>query len=240
VFDHVTIRVSDRPASERFYATLLDVLGRPKTHDGGDVDEWDDFSLLEDGPPTKGLHIGFRAPSREHVDEFWRLGVGAGCRDDGPPGLRPQYGPEYYGAFVLDPEGNSVEAVHRDGMRRDGTVDHLWIRVADLPQAKQFYETIAPYAGFRLRADLPDRAHFGAGNGAFAVVDGAPAENVHMAFPAATDAAVDAFHRAATQAGYADNGPPGERSAYHRGYYAAFVLDPDGNNIELVNHHRER
>jgi hypothetical protein len=57
-----------------------------------------------------------------------------------------------------------------------------------------------------------------------------------MAFPAADHAAVDAFHRTATGAGYRDNGGPGERPQYHPGYYGAFVLDPDGNNIEAVFH----
>jgi catechol 2,3-dioxygenase-like lactoylglutathione lyase family enzyme len=52
------------------------------------------------------------------------------------------------------------------------------------------------------------------------------------------DATVQAFHAAATGAGYRDNGAPGERPPYHPGYYSAFVLDPDGNNIEVVNHHR--
>ena len=56
--------------------------------------------------------------------------------------------------------------------------------------------------------------------------------------PAAENATVDAFHRAATGAGYRDNGAPGERPVYHAGYYGAFVLDPDGNNIELVCHNR--
>jgi catechol 2,3-dioxygenase-like lactoylglutathione lyase family enzyme len=238
VFDHVTIRASDRGASERFYAALLEVLGHAKTHDGGDFDEWDDFSLAAGGPPTRGLHVGFRAPSRAHVDEFWRVGVEAGYRDDGPPGPRPQYSPDYYGSFLLDPDGNSAEAVHHGRMGRSGTIDHLWIRVGDVEEAKRFYETIAPYAGFALRSDLGDRAHFGAGKGSFAVLDGPPAEHVHLAFPAGTDEAVDAFHRAATQAGYTDNGPPGERPVYHAGYYAAYVLDPDGNNVELVHHHR--
>jgi catechol 2,3-dioxygenase-like lactoylglutathione lyase family enzyme len=238
VFDHVTIRVSDRGASERFYATLLDVLGHAKTQDGGEFDEWDDFSLVADGPSTQGLHIGFRAPSRGHVDEFWRVGVEAGYRDDGRPGRRPEYSSDYYGAFLLDPDGNSAEAVHHGNVRGDGTIDHLWIRVADLEQAKRFYETIAPHAGFALRSELPDRAQFGAGNGSFSVVDGPPAENVHLAFRVQTDGVVDAFHLAATRAGYRDNGAPGERPAYHPGYYAAYVLDPDGNNVELVNHHR--
>jgi catechol 2,3-dioxygenase-like lactoylglutathione lyase family enzyme len=59
-----------------------------------------------------------------------------------------------------------------------------------------------------------------------------------MAFPVPDNAAVEAFHRAAVEAGYRDNGPPAERPVYHEGYYAAFVLDPDGNNVELVNHNR--
>jgi predicted lactoylglutathione lyase len=59
-----------------------------------------------------------------------------------------------------------------------------------------------------------------------------------MAFPASSNEAVDAFHLAATEAGYRDNGQPGERSVYHPGYYSAYVLDPDGHNIELVNHNR--
>jgi catechol 2,3-dioxygenase-like lactoylglutathione lyase family enzyme len=65
-----------------------------------------------------------------------------------------------------------------------------------------------------------------------------PTEHVHMAFGASDDATVDAFHQAATEAGYHDNGPPGERAVYHPGYYGAFVLDPDGNNVEVVNHNR--
>jgi len=65
-----------------------------------------------------------------------------------------------------------------------------------------------------------------------------PTEHVHIAFGAGTNEAVDAFHRAAIDAGYTDNGAPGERAAYHPGYYGAFVLDPDGHNIEAVNHNR--
>jgi catechol 2,3-dioxygenase-like lactoylglutathione lyase family enzyme len=59
-----------------------------------------------------------------------------------------------------------------------------------------------------------------------------------MAFPTHDDADVQRFHDAAANAGYRSNGGPGERPRYHPGYYSAFVLDPDGNNIELVNHHR--
>jgi catechol 2,3-dioxygenase-like lactoylglutathione lyase family enzyme len=61
---------------------------------------------------------------------------------------------------------------------------------------------------------------------------------VHIAFPAGDNAVVDAFHRAATEAGYRDNGAPGERSVYPAGYYGAYVLDPGGNNVEVVSHNR--
>jgi catechol 2,3-dioxygenase-like lactoylglutathione lyase family enzyme len=64
---------------------------------------------------------------------------------------------------------------------------------------------------------------------------GSPTENLHVAFEATDNATVDAFHRELTAAGYRDNGRPGERD-YHPGYYGAFVLDPDGNNAEVVNH----
>ena len=238
----MTIRVSDRAASEAFYRTVLGTLGIEQTYSGDDFPEWNDFSLAaasDDKPVTHGLHIGFVAPSREHVDEFWRTGTAAGYRDDGSPGARPQYSETYYGAFLLDPDGNSAEAVHHGFLRRGG-VDHLWIRVADVSAARAFYETVAPHAGFRFvrQRQESERAQFAGEGGSFSVVAGTPTENLHVAFPADDDEAVRRFHAAATAAGYRDNGAPGERPVYHLGYYGAFVLDPDGNNVEVVNHNR--
>jgi catechol 2,3-dioxygenase-like lactoylglutathione lyase family enzyme len=240
VFDHITIRASDPEASERFYATVLRTLAIEQTYSGEHGAEWDDFSLgpaSAEKPVTRRLHIAFVAPSRAHVDEFWCVGTEAGYRDDGAPGPRPRYRHDYYGSFLLDPDGNSAEAVHHGAMRGGG-IDHLWIRVADVTAAKRFYETIAPYAGLRLHDDTPDRVRFVGEEASFSLVAGMPTEHVHMAFPAGENAAVDAFHRAATESGYRDNGAPGERPIYHAGYYGAFVLDPDGNNIEVVNHNR--
>ena len=88
-------------------------------------------------------------------------------------------------------------------------------------------------------SELADRTNFACISGSFSVVaEAEPSENVHLAFASADDETVDRFHRAATAAGYRDNGAPGERAGYHEGYYAAFVLDPDGNNVEVVNHNR--
>jgi len=241
VFDHVTIRVSDLEASERFYGAVLPVLGVEQTH-SGDWFEWDDLSLAAataEQPVTRGLHIGFAARSPAVVDEFWRVGIDAGFTDDGPPGPRPQYGGDYYGGFLLDPDGNSVEAAHRGSLRGEGRIDHLWIRVADVAASTRFYELVASFAGFRAQ-QRPDRAQFSGDPGSFSLLsDERPrTEHFHLAFPAAENATVDAFHAAALEAGYRDNGAPGERPVYHEGYYGAFVLDPDGNNVELVNHNR--
>jgi catechol 2,3-dioxygenase-like lactoylglutathione lyase family enzyme len=242
VFDHVTIRVADRDAAQRFYDTVLGTLGIETTYDGDEFVEWDDYSLMlasEGKPVTRRLHVGFPAPSREHVDEFWRVGVEAGYRSDGEPGPRPQYGEDYYGGFLLDPDGNSAEAVHyADNLRDDGTVDHLWIRVADVAASTRFYELVAPFGRFELRHDSPERAQFVGGTASFSLVTGEPTKNVHLAFPSGQNSVVDQFHAALTGAGYRDDGAPGERPVYHDGYYGAYVLDPDGNSVELVFHNR--
>jgi catechol 2,3-dioxygenase-like lactoylglutathione lyase family enzyme len=245
VFDHVGIAVSDLEASERFYRTVLDVLGVEPGHADAELVEWDDWDI---GPTdgehrlTRGLHVGFRARDRRQVDAFWQTAIDAGYRDEGAPGPRPQYGPTYYGGFLLDPDGNSVEALHSD--REDavsvGHIDHLWIRVRDIEASRRFYTAIAPHAGLRVAHDAPDRVHLRGPDYGLSLVrdERPPTEHVHLAFPAREDATVRGFHAAALAAGYEDNGAPGERAVYHRGYYGAFVLDPDGNNVEVVNHNR--
>src|SRR5256712_3400638 len=117
VFDHVGIAVSDLAASERFYRTVLSVLGVEPSHADAELVEWEDWDIGAtdpEHPVTRGLHVGFRARDRAQVDAFWQAGVDAGYRDEGAPGPRTQYGPTYYGGFLLDPDGNSVEAVHDD------------------------------------------------------------------------------------------------------------------------------
>ena len=242
MFDHVTIRVSDRAASERFYETVLGTLGIERTHSDEHFAEWDDFSLAAAdaaGSLTRRLHVGFAAPTRAHVDAFWRAGTAAGYESDGEPGPRPQYSDDYYGAFLLDPDGNSVEAVHHGSLRNGRNIDHVWIRVSDVEASTRFYETVGPAAGFRVGSESAERTQFACVSGSFSVVAGEqPSENVHLAFAATDDETVDRFHREATASGYRDNGAPGERPSYHAGYYAAFVLDPDGNNVEVVHHNR--
>jgi catechol 2,3-dioxygenase-like lactoylglutathione lyase family enzyme len=239
VFDHVTIRASDRAATERFFDTVLPVVGLEKGYSDEWYAEWGDFSLgaaENERAVTRRLHAAFAAASHADVDAFHSAGVEAGYRSDGEPGQRPEYGPDYYGGFLLDPDGNSIEAVVHDSASAPG-IDHLWIRVADLGASRDFYELVARHAGFRVE-DRPGRVRFAKDDGTFSVLEGEPTTGLHIAFPAATNEAVDAFHADLTGAGHPDNGPPGERPVYHAGYYGAFVLDPDGTNVELVNHNR--
>jgi catechol 2,3-dioxygenase-like lactoylglutathione lyase family enzyme len=243
MFDHVTIRASDRARSEHLYRTVLAELDVVPTSCGDLLVAWNDFAIVAadaQHPPTRRLHVGFVAPDREAVDAFWRAGLQAGASSDGEPGERPQYTPGYYGAFLVDPDGNSIEAVIHDDVRRGGNIDHLWIGVSDLETASRFYRTVARHTGLREGRSWEGGQQF---RGAWAtlslVADGRPStENLHLAFPAPDRRTVQDFHRAATGAGYRDNGAPGERAHYHPGYYAAFVLDPDGTNVESVVHER--
>ena len=219
MFEHVTLRTAEQDAAVAFYAPLLGALGIQRTASEDWIVEWADFSLSPRTRSTRPL-AGCTSPSarrRAHVDTFWEIGRAAGHPDAGAPGLRPQYLEDYYGAFLRDPDGNSAEAVHHGGMRPDGHLDHLWLRVADLERAAAFYEEIAPFSGFKRASAVPGRVQFAGAGSSFSLVAGEPVtEHVHLAFPADDDAVVQAFHRT----------------------YGALVLDPDANNVEVVNHHR--
>jgi predicted lactoylglutathione lyase len=232
VFD-VVIHPADRDASRDFYLATLTAIGAEPASDG----EWDGFALAATDTPggiTRHLHVGFVAPSRIHVDAFWRAGIEAGHRDDGEPGERPQYMPGYYGAFLLDPDGNSAEAVHHDDVRGGGAVDHLWIGVRDLDRAAGFYRQIASYAGLRQGPEADTRRQFRGAWATFSLIaDGRPpTEGLQLAFPAPDRRSVDEFHRTAVAAGHPGVAAPGERRARQDGYSAA-VLDPDGTRVEL-------
>ena len=123
MIDHLGISVSDFARSRAFYDAALAPLGAaimmtvPKEHTGGRnvVGYGRDrpWFWLSDvyGTATTGTHIAFVARSRGEVDAFHAAAMAAGARDNGAPGLRPHYHPNYYGAFVFEPDGNTVEAV---------------------------------------------------------------------------------------------------------------------------------
>ncbi len=119
-------------------------------------------------------------------------------------------------------------------------LDHLGLNVTDYERSKAFYAAaLAPLGLGLLYEPVPGVGGFGEGQKPFfwiATGRGAPQTGVHVAFAVADRATVDAFHAAALAAGATDNGPPGVRELYHPTYYGAYVLDPDGNNVEAVCH----
>ena len=123
LIDHIQLVVADLPASRRFYEAVFEVLGVPV---GGSADThfWYDelFVSTPDSPEALGKltgrhHIAFQAADHAMVDAFHRAGLAAGGRDNGAPGKRP-YHPGYYAAFLLDPDGNNIEAVHHGDAKR--------------------------------------------------------------------------------------------------------------------------
>ena len=240
--DHVTLRAGDLRKSLELYSRVFELLSfGGERFDGDAFHEWNDFSIAqadEMHPPTRGVHIGFAATSRAQVDEWWEGLTGAGYESDGDPGLRPEYGPDYYGAFILDHDRNSIEAVHhRTASPSIGVIDHLWIRVADLAASKRFYTGIVPAVGLQAR-DLGERLQLIGTSGTFSLLVGAPTEHLHFAIGVENHERVRDFHAFGLHAGGRDNGTPGERPEYHAGYYGAYLLDPDSNNVEAVFHDR--
>ena len=124
LIDHIQLVVADLGASRRFYEALFEVLDIPI---GGSADThfWYDelFVSTPDSPEALGKltgrhHLAFQAKDRATVDAFHKAGVAAGGKDNGAPGLRPRYHPDYYAAFLLDPDGNNIEAVFHGPAKR--------------------------------------------------------------------------------------------------------------------------
>ena len=116
MIDHIKLHVADAERSKGFYTQALAPLGyrvvlEPAPGAVGMGTRFPDFWLAQSDSPTVA-HVALRADDRATVDAFHAAALAAGGRDNGAPGLRPQYHPGYYGAFVLDPDGNNVEAVH--------------------------------------------------------------------------------------------------------------------------------
>jgi catechol 2,3-dioxygenase-like lactoylglutathione lyase family enzyme len=110
--------------------------------------------------------------------------------------------------------------------------DHVHLRVSDLEGSKRFYRAVLEAVGRELTLD---REEFFGADELFVSADGPVTEGLHIAFQAPDEETVQRFHAAALAAGGRDNGAPGERN-YHPGYYSAYTLDPDGNNVEAVYH----
>ncbi len=116
-------------------------------------------------------------------------------------------------------------------------IDHMSVQVSDFERSLAFYKAALAPLGYEVRMQFPDVAGLGEVNKPdFWIGKSKVGGSLHVALRASSRAQVDAFHAAAVSAGGKDNGPPGIRAHYHPGYYAAFVHDPDGHNIEVVCH----
>jgi catechol 2,3-dioxygenase-like lactoylglutathione lyase family enzyme len=117
LLDHVTLKVADVEASRRFYEAALEALGR-QIRGGTDQFFWtDELFVVRSDTPTVGMHIAFQATDRETVERFHEAALASGGTDNGTPGLR-EYHAAYYAAYVLDPDGNNIEAVHHGATNR--------------------------------------------------------------------------------------------------------------------------
>jgi catechol 2,3-dioxygenase-like lactoylglutathione lyase family enzyme len=116
LIDHVHLRVRDFAAAKRFYRAVLEALGLP-TRDETDAHLAADELWIDRGELPSRIHLAFQAPDRETVRRFHTAALAAGGQDNAAPGERG-YHPGYYAAFVLDPDGNNIEAVHHGPSRR--------------------------------------------------------------------------------------------------------------------------
>jgi catechol 2,3-dioxygenase-like lactoylglutathione lyase family enzyme len=229
LIDHVTIGVTDSAASSRFYAR---VLGR--SVDGSQVVGWRDLTIDGGAPRTERLHLAFGARDREQIDAWWHRLIAAGYPGYGVPGLRREYGDAYYGAFVLDPDGNSVELVHHQASRAAG-IDHLWIRTRDLAALRAFYQSVALPLGLRFVHESQDRIRLQTGGGSITFVEGSPqTANVHIALTVNSRDDVDSFQEIARVAGYRLGSSGRICPGRAEGAYRREILDPDGHSIEAV------
>ena len=117
MYDHIGLKTKDLAASVRFYRAALGALGHvlcsqdEASASFGPPGQPAFWIYRSQALPSSGVHVAFRAAERPQVDRFYRLGLEAGGGDHGGPGIRTAYGPHYYAAFLLDPDGNNVEAV---------------------------------------------------------------------------------------------------------------------------------
>ena len=263
MFSHFTFGTNDMAQSEAFYSVVGPTLGLP------DVKVDDDEGYLRigrengtypflgvghpfDGLPatwSNGFHIAFNVPNEETVDRFHETALAHGGYDDGAPGLRTIYNPDYYAAYVRDPDGNKLQAVCYLNGRRVGptgdVISHITIGYGDLERERTFYKAVlAPLHV----VDIPEEgdatcAGFGYPRYRLPIVyvqkpfDGRPASfgnGTHVAFKAESRDAVDRFHAAALAHGGLCEGKPGLRPHYSANYYAAYVRDRVGNKLQAV------
>ncbi len=251
--DHSSMGVADLAAGARFYDRLMRTLGARRLYQDqqfvgyGTGPANGGFSIcrvdVERNQP--GAHICFAAGNREEVEEFHRVGLAGGAQDNGPPGYRLEYDPDYFGAFLVDPFGNHIGAVAR--LRPDAVstprarvIDHMSVGIANFSAVPGFYDTLFEALDVQRLYTSPDFIIFGRdlSDTTFMLLHRPEALSTqpgfHTCFAARSPEEVHAFHAAGLAAGGRDNGRPGHRPAYSHDYYGSFVIDPEGNHLGVV------
>lgn len=262
MFSHITLGSDDLERSEKFYRVLGPTLGLALSQfddegylrigrEDSDAPSVNVCRPLDDRPATSGngFHIAFMADGKEAVDRFHAAALAHGGRDDGAPGLRPIYAPDYYAAYVRDPDGNKLQAVWYQDGRKTGVagdvISHITIGLGDVGRERAFYSEVLATLGI---VELPEEAleqlaGFGFPGCSTPIVyvqqpfDGGPASfgnGTHVAFTADSREAVDRFHAAALAMGGRSEGAPGLRPHYSPHYYGAYVRDAVGNKLQAV------
>ncbi|KYG67519.1 glyoxalase [Bdellovibrio bacteriovorus] len=119
MLSHISLSVSDLKRSSEFYDAVLGILGYPRVYTGDTAAGWGDaqgnekFAIKkrvhQAHPPSRGFHLAFHAKTQSDVHAFFEAGLKYGGKDNGQPGPRPEYGPRYYAAFLIDPDGYEIE-----------------------------------------------------------------------------------------------------------------------------------
>ena len=265
MFSHFTYGTNDLKRAERFYAAVGPALGLPRF----EVDR--DDGCIRIGPPkgtsphlticppfddlpatwSNGYHIAFRVEDEAAVERFHQAATSTGGYDEGRPGLRTIYAPDYFAAYARDPDGNKLQAVCYQNGRKAGAcgdiISHITIGHADFQRDRAFYRAVlGPFGIVEIEEEGDDElavAGFGIPGERTPIVyvvppiDDRPASfgnGNHTAFKAKSRDAVDRFHATALAHGGSSEGEPGLRPHYGQDYYGAYVRDPVGNKLQAV------
>ena len=260
MLSHVTFGTQDVRRAKAFYEATLAPLGFSLQTDGrgyfalstaADRYPWVYVMKPFDRRPASwgnGAHLALLAEDDAAVERFHETALANGGSDEGAPGLREQYSADYYAAYVRDPDGNKLQAVHYRNGRSEAAnssgLSHFTVGSNDLVRSRDFYAAVLrPLGLVPTEEDDEDAVAYGVEGAELPVFyahlpfDGLPAtwgNGTHAAFLAPNRAAVISFHAAALNAGGSDEGGPGPRPHYSPTYYAAYVRDPDGNKLQAV------